>query len=32
YGGAATLLESVVTAVIDGELPSDDIWALASLS
>jgi transglutaminase-like putative cysteine protease len=32
YGGAATLLESVVTAVIDGELPSDDIWALVSLS
>jgi transglutaminase-like putative cysteine protease len=32
YGGAAELIESHVTAVIDGPLPGDDITALVSLS
>ena len=31
YGGAADLLESEVSAVIDGDLPADDISALVSL-
>jgi transglutaminase-like putative cysteine protease len=32
YGGAADLLESEVTAVIDGALPTDDITALVSIN
>lgn len=32
YGGAADLLETAVTAVTDGELPADDITALASIA
>jgi transglutaminase-like putative cysteine protease len=32
YGGAADLLESRITALIDGMLPSDDISELVSLS
>jgi transglutaminase-like putative cysteine protease len=32
YGGAADLLESEVTAVIEGALPSDDVAALMSIS
>jgi transglutaminase-like putative cysteine protease len=32
YGGAADLLESEVTAVTDGALPSDDITELVSIS
>ena len=31
YGGEAMLLESEVTAVIDGNLPSDDITELVSI-
>jgi transglutaminase-like putative cysteine protease len=31
YGGAADLLESQVSAVIDGDLPSDDVSELVSL-
>ena len=32
YGGAADLLRTEVTAVVDGQLPSDDVTALVSLS
>src|SRR6266568_5052212 len=32
YGGAADLLETEVTAVIDGQLPGDNVHALVSLS
>jgi transglutaminase-like putative cysteine protease len=32
YGGAADLLETEVTAVVDGQLPSDDVHALVSIS
>jgi transglutaminase-like putative cysteine protease len=32
YGGAADLLETVVGAVIDGDLPSDDVRQLVSLT
>jgi hypothetical protein len=31
YGGAADLLETEVTAVVDGRLPSDNVHALVSL-
>ncbi len=31
YGGAATLLETEVFAVVDGVLPADDVHALASI-
>jgi transglutaminase-like putative cysteine protease len=31
YGGAVTLLESEVSAVIDGDLPEDDVCSLVSL-
>jgi transglutaminase-like putative cysteine protease len=31
YGGAATLLESEVTAVVDGPLPDEDVTAMLSL-
>jgi hypothetical protein len=32
YGGAADLLESEVTAVIEGALPTDDVTALVSIN
>ena len=32
YGGATQLLESQVSAVIDGDLPNDDVTALVSLA
>jgi transglutaminase-like putative cysteine protease len=32
YGGAADLVETEVTAVVDGQLPGDDVHALVSLS
>ena len=32
YGGAADLLETEVTAVVDGQLPGDNVHALVSLS
>jgi len=31
YGGAATLLESEVSAVVDGPLPDEDVTAVLSL-
>jgi hypothetical protein len=31
YGGAADLLETQVGAVIDGDLPADDVWELVSI-
>jgi transglutaminase-like putative cysteine protease len=31
YGGAADLLETQVGAVIDGDLPGDDVWELVSI-
>jgi hypothetical protein len=32
YGGAVELIETEVTATIDGALPSDDVNALVSIS
>jgi hypothetical protein len=32
YGGAADLLRSEVTAVVDGQLPPDDVTALMSIA
>jgi hypothetical protein len=32
YGGAADLVRSEVTAVIDGQLPADDVTALVGIT
>jgi len=32
YGGAVELMETEVTATIDGDLPSDDVNALVNIS